>query len=583
MSKLKLRLKYGDKNYLIPMSPNKTLNDLKQQVEKRFKIDAHGFRLDEFEVALEDELGDIIENPKEEMLEIVKDRRRSSGPNLGPSASLQVETLEKKVQELEARNEKLSDENERLKSSIEVAEKSEAMARESLAESEKAREEMSKVLTAAKNNPPVATRSTKVLISLAGTSSPGGKRKTHASPEPKKEATPELDPTHPHYQPKSPTPEEEKPKEEDEPEREEEEEAAARTDSKPEPEEEAKKTEPAEDLDEDPWLVVQRKMKERARKKKEKERAARAPLESTVSSPDEVDLDDLEDQQSAAQDRIRERMQARMSQRTGPRLKLEPTRARRKSAPQKTVRATAKKALAVAPTEELAESDDEHYAELSPRSKIKARMQDRMKDRVGPRKSLQPSKRAIQRQEMERRKTMPAPEKPRAKPKASGGGGAGKLSKKDAARIGRMNLQLGDKLEISGHREGILKFMGETEFAKGGMMFGLELIGGALGDHSGTVDDVSYFTCAANRGVFISAKEIRKKARKAKPKEAKRKVYRRRLVKILEEYNPAKLKAVDTLLDKNASNLHNLYVKVCSKYFQKPDKEYFDDTEVPPS
>merc|ERR1719192_20097 len=151
---------------------------------------------------------------------------------------------------------------------------------------------------------------------------------------------------------------------------------------------------------------------------------------------------------------------------------------------------------------------------------------------------------------MERRKTEA---KPKPKPRAASG--PGKMSKKDAARIGRMDLKIGDKLEISGHREGILKFMGETEFAQGGMMFGLELIGGSLGDHSGTVDGTSYFTCAANRGIFISANEIRKKARKAKPKEPKAKVYKRRLEAILKEYNPNKLRAVDNLIAKNEGAL----------------------------
>merc|ERR1719499_185642 len=205
-------------------------------------------------------------------------------------------------------------------------------------------------------------------------------------------------------------------------------------------------------------------------------------------------------------------------------------------------------------------------------------MQARMKDRVGPRLSLRPTEQ-LKKEKLEKARVAPksAPRArksaPISRPLPSGGG---VMSGKEKKRIARMNLELGDKLEISGHRVGILKFMGETEFAAG-TMFGLELIDGALGDNSGTIDGVLYFECNDNRGVFISSKDIRKKCRKPKPKEPVATVYRRRLQRILEEFNPNKLKSLDGLLAKYEGAEHNLYVNVCKKYYVSPEKEYRAD------
>lgn len=151
----------------------------------------------------------------------------------------------------------------------------------------------------------------------------------------------------------------------------------------------------------------------------------------------------------------------------------------------------------------------------------------------------------------------------------------GEMSKKEAKRIERMKLEIGDKLEISAHREGILKFIGQTDFSKG-TIFGIELQNGSLGDNSGKIDGVRYFSCRENRGVFIDSKNLRRKFRKMKA-EPRRSVYRRRIVLIFEQLNPNKLKNVDNLLDKYEGKEHMLYSNVCKKYLVSPEQEYKDN------
>lgn len=595
MSKVKLRLIYGDKNFLIPMPSTKTLRDLATQVEKRFKLKASGFQLDDFHVCLEDEIGDIIENPKEERLVILTEKLDYSKPSPPPTdagsipeekyqdlkqeASTKQQALEAKIKELESENSslkmRLADMREQVSDAEARAESAEAQAKQASdqaarAEAQAARAEAQAAQAVAAVASPISSGVGSVR-SVIRKPSPRSSEVTQSEdidiPKPKRvpSDSPEVDIDvlldSPEQAETPQTTRKESPK-------------MTRTPPKAQ--------QPEEEVDQ--WAVVEQRMKERNRKKKEREMAERTP----VAAPAEPEIDPAlaEAARASAAENIKKRMSARLAQRKGPRLKLEPTRPRRASAPQKEVK---KATLKTKKSSEIYSNDEEEAhseGEASPRSKIARRMAERMKDRVGPRQTLQPHVKQRDIEAAERRRARSAiVGNAKAKPKApSSGGGSGafagaKMSKKEAARIKRMSLEVGDKLDISGHRCGVLRYMGETEFAPGGLLFGLELIGGALGEHSGTVDGVEYFSCEPRRGVFITSKEIRKKQRKPKPKEPVASVYRRRLERILKEFNPNRLKGLDALLAKNTGNEHLLYLKVCKKYYVSPEKEYFDGTE----
>jgi len=176
-------------------------------------------------------------------------------------------------------------------------------------------------------------------------------------------------------------------------------------------------------------------------------------------------------------------------------------------------------------------------------------------------------------------KKVATPEEPeersRAKSRVKGDEGFvdADLSSKEQKRVNRMKLALEDKVELHGAREGIIRYIGETDFSNG-VIYGLELVGGTLGDNSGVVDGKRYFETKEKRGVFIKGSEIRRKCRKPPPKESVNSVYRKRLIRIYEEFNESKLKSVDSFLEKNKGKEHAFYVKVCNKYFVKPAGKY---------
>jgi len=218
-----------------------------------------------------------------------------------------------------------------------------------------------------------------------------------------------------------------------------------------------------------------------------------------------------------------------------------------------------------------AEEPQTPRGKLSRKSKIAARMAERLQKRIGPRLTLEPTSR--------KPKTTPPVSTKRPRSRFRRNSGAyfidGNMSAKERNRIERMKLKEGDKLEIDGHREGTIKFIGETPFSTG-IIYGLELIGGTLGENSGTVDGVRYFECREHRGVFIASSDIRKKVREPKPKEPRRSVYQRRLELIFEKHNPSKVKRVERLLNRYEGMEHALYTNVCKKYGVTPEKEYKD-------
>eukprot|EP01084_Bolivina_argentea_P276009 470834_1 len=68
-------------------------------------------------------------------------------------------------------------------------------------------------------------------------------------------------------------------------------------------------------------------------------------------------------------------------------------------------------------------------------------------------------------------------------------------------------VDVGDYIELSSHRCGMVKYLGEVQ-GKKGTFYGVELWKGD-GKHNGTVDDVEYFQCVNDgRGVFVTQKHI---------------------------------------------------------------------------
>jgi len=66
--------------------------------------------------------------------------------------------------------------------------------------------------------------------------------------------------------------------------------------------------------------------------------------------------------------------------------------------------------------------------------------------------------------------------------------------------------QLQDRVTLKLGREGIVKFIGETEFAEG-IWYGIELCHGK-GKNNGNVDGIQYFVCPSNKGIFVRLDQI---------------------------------------------------------------------------
>ncbi|CAH8593064.1 unnamed protein product [Schistosoma rodhaini] len=71
---------------------------------------------------------------------------------------------------------------------------------------------------------------------------------------------------------------------------------------------------------------------------------------------------------------------------------------------------------------------------------------------------------------------------------------------------GRNTLQIGDHVQVSGGRIGILRYLGPTEFAVGEWA-GVEL-DSPIGKNDGSVAGVRYFTCKPNYGLFAAANKV---------------------------------------------------------------------------
>ena len=70
-----------------------------------------------------------------------------------------------------------------------------------------------------------------------------------------------------------------------------------------------------------------------------------------------------------------------------------------------------------------------------------------------------------------------------------------------------MSWSVGDRCEVGG-KPGVVRFMGPTQFAPGDWV-GVEL-DTAEGKNDGKVNDVEYFPCRPNHGLFVRKVQVKK-------------------------------------------------------------------------
>merc|ERR1712108_111784 len=74
----------------------------------------------------------------------------------------------------------------------------------------------------------------------------------------------------------------------------------------------------------------------------------------------------------------------------------------------------------------------------------------------------------------------------------------GAQKKAEDERLSRMDIRIGDTVELDKERWGIVRYIGTVEFADN-MRYGIEFTDGfSTGKHDGTVQGVTYFVCPPN-------------------------------------------------------------------------------------
>jgi len=601
MPKSKIKLQHGGIKMMIPMYRFKTFQHLKEEVEQRFNLNVNGFVIDNFHISYNDEIGEILENSANEVIEVLSQRCRDQkrvppfgecqpdwgGIQLKRSGKVNVDlrkrykaldlesvmTLFERVTKLEARLK----EYERLNPWLVESPKVDRVLDSSNCNSQDAGKlcvqsstksihvgdmnKMTKSSSSSQPNTPKGSsnhdkqseqeknhvRTTEPVLKKT---KPEPKIQNRKSQQNRNLSNSELSLWKCKSEPKKESPHK-----------------TQRYSSDDEPKRTPRPTK-ANTKNTDHWAIVERNMAERRKKRLRAEQASRASKDhsrrKSFTSTNGITSGTVNRNTKTSISRKMRQKVEQLTNRKGGRGEVKRDRETQFGSN-------------ISLEEKTADLTRDGLATASSRkSPIKTRVSKRIKQRKGLCFSdrwtvSRPKTEFIQ---VAKQQNPPEYHTKNTKPIFIDGN----MSKKEASRIERMKLEIGDKVEISGHREGVLKFIGETAFSKGNI-FGIELLNGSLGENSGIIDGVSYFNCRENRGVFIASTNLRRKCRKVKV-EPRRSVYRRRIVSIFEQLNPNKLKNVDHLLDKYEGKEHMLYSNVCKKYLVSPEQEYKETMEV---
>ena len=77
------------------------------------------------------------------------------------------------------------------------------------------------------------------------------------------------------------------------------------------------------------------------------------------------------------------------------------------------------------------------------------------------------------------------------------------------SRVNDDEYQVGDLVILTKNRQGLIRFIGHVDFDGGGeIWFGIELLGGSIGDIDGSIHGKRYFVTREDGGILVLESKI---------------------------------------------------------------------------